>query len=98
MDLQELLETEDEDIRGLTEEELEKLQKEKEKKINEIKLLLIPKDSYEGKNIIMEIRAGVGGEEATLFAKDLFKMYLGFADRMNLRLKSWTPMKQTLEA
>lgn len=84
-DLQELLNTEDESLRELTEEEIEKLQNEKKEILNKIKLLLIPKDPYEGKNIIMEIRAGVGGEEAALFAKDLFKMYLGYADIMGFK-------------
>lgn len=84
-DLQELLNAEDESLRELTEEEIEKLQNEKKEILNKIKLLLIPKDPYEGKNIIMEIRAGVGGEEAALFAKDLFKMYLGYADIMGFK-------------
>ncbi|MEF3244737.1 MAG: peptide chain release factor 1 [Caldisericaceae bacterium] len=84
-DLQELLNAEDESLRELTEEEIEKLQYEKKEILNKIKLLLIPKDPYEGKNIIMEIRAGVGGEEAALFAKDLFKMYLGYADIMGFK-------------
>ncbi|MCI4463127.1 MAG: peptide chain release factor 1 [Caldisericum sp.] len=86
-DVQELLESEDEEIRELSEGELERLQNEKERILNDLKILLIPKDPYEGKNIIMEIRAGVGGEEAALFAKDLYKMYLGYADRKGFKVE-----------
>jgi peptide chain release factor 1 len=86
-DVQELLESEDEEIRELSEGELEKLQNEKERILSDLKILLIPKDPYEGKNIIMEIRAGVGGEEAALFAKDLYKMYLGYADRKGFKVE-----------
>jgi len=86
-DVQELLESEDEEIRELSEGELERLQNEKERILSDLKILLIPKDPYEGKNIIMEIRAGVGGEEAALFAKDLYKMYLGYADRKGFKVE-----------
>ncbi|BAL80985.1 peptide chain release factor 1 [Caldisericum exile] len=85
--VQELLETEDPELQELSQTELEHLEEEKERILNEIKILLIPKDPYEGKNIIMEIRAGVGGEEAALFAKDLYKMYLGYADKMGWRVE-----------
>lgn len=86
-EVQELLETEDEEMRELSENELERLEVEKERILNELKVLLLPKDPYEGKNIIMEIRAGVGGEEAALFAKDLYKMYLGYADKMGWKVE-----------
>lgn len=77
---QELLNSDDEELELLGKEEIEMLQGKKEEIISAIKILLIPKDPLENKNIIMEIRAGVGGEEAALFAKDLFKMYMSYAE------------------
>ncbi len=81
---QELLNSEDEELKLLGKEEIEILQHKKDDIISEIKILLIPKDTFENKNIIMEIRAGVGGEEAALFVKDLFRMYMAYAEN-----KSW---------
>jgi peptide chain release factor 1 len=81
---QELLNSEDEELKLLGKEEIEILQHKKDDIISEIKILLIPKDPFENKNIIMEIRAGVGGEEAALFVKDLFRMYMADAEN-----KSW---------
>ena len=77
---QELLNSEDEELKLLGKEEIEILQHKKDDIISEIKILLIPKDPFENKNIIMEIRAGVGGEEAALFVKDLFRMYMAYAE------------------
>ena len=54
---------------------------------NEIKFLLIPKDESDEKNAIIEIRAGTGGEEAALFASDLFRMYVKFSEIKNGKLK-----------
>jgi peptide chain release factor 1 len=53
----------------------------------ELRLLLLPKDPNEGKNVIVEIRGAEGGEEANLFARDLFEMYRGFASRMGWKLE-----------
>jgi peptide chain release factor 1 len=53
----------------------------------EIRLLLLPKDPNEGKNVIVEIRGAEGGEEANLFARDLFEMYQGYASRMGWKLE-----------
>ena len=64
----------------MAETELEELEAEKENLEEEIKLLLLPKDPNDDKGIIMEIRAGTGGEEAALFAGDLFRMYNRFAE------------------
>lgn len=86
-DVLDLLNTGDPELQELSEAELEHLEQEKERILKELKILLIPKDPYEGKNIIMEIRAGVGGEEAALFAKDLYKMYLGYADKMGFKVE-----------
>jgi peptide chain release factor 1 len=74
----------DREIIELAENELEELKVQKEKMEEEIKVILLPKDPNDDKNIIMEIRAGTGGEEAGLFASDLFRMYTRFAE-----VKGW---------
>jgi peptide chain release factor 1 len=66
----------------MAEEELENLEARKESLEREIKILLLPRDPNDEKNVIMEIRAGTGGEEAALFGADLLKMYLRYAERM----------------
>jgi len=66
---------EDKELVSMAEAELEELEIEQEKLEEEIKLLLLPKDPNDDKDIIMEIRAGTGGQEAALFAGDLFRMY-----------------------
>ena len=63
----------DQELTSLAEAELEELEEKKEKLEEEIKVLLLPKDPNDNKDIIMEIRAGTGGEEAALFAGDLFQ-------------------------
>ena len=67
------------------EAELVQLQAKYETLQNELKLLLVPPDPLDDRNVIMEIRAGVGGEEAALFAGDLLRMYLKYADRNGLQ-------------
>jgi peptide chain release factor 1 len=74
----------DKELIEFAELELQELQAEKEKLEDEIKLLLIPKDPYDNKSIIMEVRAGTGGDEAALFANDLFRMYSRYAE-----IKGW---------
>ncbi len=74
----------DKDLIELAETELEDLKIEKEKMEEEIKIILLPKDPNDNKDVIMEIRAGTGGEEAALFANDLFRMYTRFAE-----IKGW---------
>ena len=72
----EMLETEtDADFIDMAKEELSEYQKRKEELDEEIRILLIPKDPEDAKNIVLEIRAGTGGDEASLFAGDLFRMY-----------------------
>ncbi|MDE0425841.1 MAG: peptide chain release factor 1 [Candidatus Poribacteria bacterium] len=83
-----MLESEtDTEIVGLAEEELETLTAQKEELTEELKLLLIPKDPNDEKNVIIEIRAGTGGEEASLFAAELFRMYTRYAERQNWKLE-----------
>lgn len=76
-----VLEEKDEELKILVEEELKKLQKRQKTLTKEIELALKPAGPLDKKNIIMEIRAGSGGEESALFAADLFRMYSRYAER-----------------
>jgi peptide chain release factor 1 len=78
----ELVRDGDEQIRELAREDIQASTGELEKLEQELKWLLIPKDRNDEKNIVLEIRAGTGGEEAGLFAADLFKMYGSYAERV----------------
>ncbi len=82
-----LRDSKDEELKILAEEELKELDKEEEKILNEIKLLLVPKDPNDEKDIFLEIRAGTGGQEATLFAQDLYRMYYRFAERKGWKVE-----------
>ena len=78
----EILETEkDEEFREIAKKELEALTEKKEKEEKKLKVLLIPKDPNDEKNIILEIRAGTGGDEAAIFAGDLLRMYQLYAEK-----------------
>ncbi len=81
------LNEEDEEMKRLAKEELHRLTEEKEGVERELKLALLPKDPNDEKNILLEIRAGTGGEEAGLFAADLFRMYSKFAERKNWKIE-----------
>jgi len=72
---------EDEGMKEMAEVELDELEKIKNSLEKEIEVLLLPKDPLDAKNIILEIRAGTGGEEAALFAGELLRMYLRYAER-----------------
>ena len=84
---QELLKDADPDIKGLARDKITTLSLEKEKIEGELKALLLPKDPNDEKNVIVEIRAGTGGEEAALFAGDLFKMYSRYAEKRNWKVE-----------
>lgn len=71
----------DSDLKKLAEEELKELGQKEEKIKEELRILLLPKDPNDGKNVFLEIRAGAGGDEASLFAQDLFRMYSRFAEK-----------------
>ncbi len=71
----------DEDFREMVKEEVRELTAREEELMQEIKILLLPKDPNDDKDVIVEIRAGVGGDEAGLFAGDLLRMYLRYAER-----------------
>ena len=79
-DTKELLKSSDKDIRELAQEELERIQKKLSELEERLKFLLVPKDPNDSKNVILEIRAGTGGEEAALFAADLLRMYQKYAE------------------
>ncbi|HBU69975.1 MAG TPA: peptide chain release factor 1 [Elusimicrobia bacterium] len=78
--LESLKESSDLEMKLMAQSELEELSRKKALMTDELKVLLLPKDPNEEKNIIIEIRAGTGGEEAALFAGDLFRMYCRYAD------------------
>jgi peptide chain release factor 1 len=78
-DLKSLLD--DPEIGPMAEEEIEELEEKKERLEEELKIKLLPKDYRDERNVIMEIRAGTGGEEAALFAGDLLRMYLRYVER-----------------
>lgn len=83
-----ILETEsDQDLRAMAKEELNSIQPECETLQEELKLLLIPKDPNDDKNILMEIRAGAGGDEASLFASEIFTGYTHYANRRGWRVE-----------
>lgn len=70
----------DEDFREMAREELESYLEEKEKLEEEIRIMLIPKDPQDSKNAVVEIRAGTGGDEASIFAGDLYRMYIKYCE------------------
>ena len=78
-----IIDGDDVELKELAMEELPKLEQELANLGNELKVLLIPPDPNDDKNTIVEIRAGTGGEEAALFAADLFRMYSRYAERNN---------------
>lgn len=77
----------DPDMKALVKEELEDLEKQIRDGEEGIKLLLVPKDPLDAKNIIMEIRAGTGGDEAGLFAADLYRMYSRYCEKKGWKLE-----------
>ena len=77
----------DPDMRELAQEELASLEARRDTLLAEIKVLLVPKDPNDEKNVVLEIRAGTGGDEAALFASDLFRMYSRYAERQGWRLE-----------
>lgn len=82
-----LLNTEkDEEFREMAKMELEELQPQKEQVESELKQLLIPKDPNDSKDVILEIRAGAGGDEASIFAGDLLRMYTKFCEKQGWKM------------
>jgi peptide chain release factor 1 len=84
---EELASSADADMRELAQEELKSLVSRRDALVAELKTLLIPKDPNDQKNVVLEIRAGTGGDEAALFAAELFRMYSKFAERQGWRIE-----------
>ena len=80
-DDKEILDGDDDDLKEIVEEELGELETRQTQLEEKIKVLLLPKDPMDDKNLILEIRAGTGGDEAALFAADLFRIYTRYAER-----------------
>jgi peptide chain release factor 1 len=78
-----LQETDDPDLRELVQADLESLQPRMEQLEKEIKGMLVPKDPRDDRNVIVEVRAGTGGDEAALFAADLYRIYSRYAEKRN---------------
>ena len=77
----------DADMRELAQEELKGLVARRDVLVGEMKVLLVPKDPNDEKNVVLEIRAGTGGDEAALFAAELFRMYSKFAERQGWKIE-----------
>jgi peptide chain release factor 1 len=83
---EELAKGADAEMRELADEELKSLTARREALLQELRVLLIPKDPNDEKNVILELRAGTGGDEAALFAGELFRMYTRYAERQGWKL------------
>jgi peptide chain release factor 1 len=83
----ELLEGKDEDLKAIAKEELPALQAEREETIKKLKVLLLPRDPNDDKNVFLEIRAGAGGDESALFAAELYRMYTRYAENRGWRVE-----------
>lgn len=77
----------DEEFKNMAQLEVEDLTVRKEKLEDQIRIMLVPKDPEDDKNAIMEIRAGTGGDEASIFAGDLYRMYTKFCEKKNLKIE-----------
>ena len=82
-----LADEKDTDMRAYAQEELDKLEARAVQVEQELKVLLLPKDPNDEKNIVLEIRAGTGGDEATLFAAEMFRMYTRFAETQRWKVE-----------
>ena len=86
-DAREMLAEDDEDIRAMAKEDIARLEPEIATKREELQIMMLPKDPMDSRNIILEVRAGTGGDEASLFAGDIFEMYTRYAAKMNWRVE-----------
>tara|TARA_B100001996_G_scaffold241639_1_gene186898 strand:+ start:798 stop:1808 length:1011 start_codon:yes stop_codon:yes gene_type:complete len=87
LDDQQMLDSDDEELKIIAQEELVELEQKQILLEDRLKVLLLPKDPHDDKNLILEIRAGTGGDEAALFAADLFRIYTRYAERNNWSYK-----------
>ncbi len=96
VDIEELKSMEkDTEMMEIVKDELFNLEKEKETLEEKLQFLLIPKDENDGKNIIMEIRGAAGGDEANIFAGDLFRMYSHYAEKMGFKIEIMNAVEGT---
>ncbi len=86
----------DPEMRDMAQEEVELLEEQLTQYEAQLKLLLLPKDPYEGRNVILEIRAGTGGDEAALFAGDLFRMYNYYCEQNKLKFEVFSAHEITV--
>ena len=82
-----MLQDSDAELQAMAQEELAHLEPERERIESELKVLLLPKDPLDDKNVVLEIRAGTGGDEATLFAAEIFRMYSRYAETQNWKME-----------
>src|SRR5690242_1817020 len=82
-----MLQEQDPDLKAMAEEEVAQLEPELARIEEELKILLLPKDPLDDKNVVLEIRAGTGGDEATLFAGEIFRMYARYAESQNWKIE-----------
>ena len=82
-----LLKDSDADIREMAQSEISELEEELERLEQELRVMLLPRDPRDEKNVLLEIRGGTGGEEAALFAYDLFRMYCKYAENRNWKVQ-----------
>ena len=87
VDSESIIEENEPDLKELAVEDLALNKKRKTELEKELKIKLLPKDPLDNKNIILEIRAGTGGDEAALFAADLFRLYSHFSEKYNWQKK-----------
>src|SRR3954463_14917394 len=84
---EEMLASGDADLRELAQEEMKSLTERRDALVADLKVMLVPKDPNDEKNVVLEIRGGTGGDEAALFAAELFRMYSKYAERQGWRLE-----------
>src|SRR6516165_2219576 len=82
-----MLAEQDADLRAMAEQEVAQLEPEKAGIEGQLKILLLPKDPNDEKNVVLEIRAGTGGDEATLFAAEIFRMYARYAESQRWKIE-----------
>jgi peptide chain release factor 1 len=82
-----LRDADEDELRSLAQEEIDRLEAEEERMLGEIRILLLPKDPNDERNVVLEIRAGTGGEEAALFAQEIFRMYAKYAESQGFRVE-----------
>ncbi|MCF7804309.1 MAG: peptide chain release factor 1 [Candidatus Marinimicrobia bacterium] len=84
---EEILESDDDELKELVRDELDELKEQREKMAQDLRMMLVPKDPNDEKNTIVEIRAGTGGDEAALFASDLYRMYRRLAEKSGWKIE-----------